>query len=139
MDIRARVKEDKKFLRLAKEVLRQENARFTQTWVNVAEEDWPQVPQSHKKPFQVWRNNKFAAQVFQEANGILRISINKATVIKTGDWLDGFTWDELQNIKSVIGYGHRQAIEFYPQDSEVVNVANIRHLWVLPEPLPFAW
>ena len=31
------------------------------------------------------------------------------------------------------------AVEVFPADDQVVNVANMRHLWVLPEPLPFAW
>ena len=30
-------------------------------------------------------------------------------------------------------------MEVYPRTADLVNVANMRHLWVLPELLPFAW
>ncbi|EOG1815585.1 hypothetical protein ACK3RA_000943 [Enterobacter hormaechei] len=47
--------------------------------------------------------------------------------------------DALQEIKSAVGYGDRDAVEIYPRDSDVVNVANMRHLWITPEPIAFAW
>jgi len=31
------------------------------------------------------------------------------------------------------------AIEIFPADMDVVNVANMRHLWVMAEPVEFAW
>jgi hypothetical protein len=31
------------------------------------------------------------------------------------------------------------AVEVYPPAGDVVNVANMRHLWVLRDRLPFAW
>lgn len=31
------------------------------------------------------------------------------------------------------------AVEIYPAERDIVNVANMRHLWVLPERLPFGW
>ncbi len=48
-------------------------------------------------------------------------------------------WDELQRIKSECGYGNTDAIEIYPADDDVVNVANMRHLWILDSRIPFAW
>jgi hypothetical protein len=38
-----------------------------------------------------------------------------------------------------VGFGAADALEVYPRDGDVVNVANIRHLWVLRDPLPWAW
>lgn len=29
--------------------------------------------------------------------------------------------------------------EVFPAESDVVNVANMRHLWLLREPPPFGW
>lgn len=46
------------------------------------------------------------------------------------------TWNELQEVKRDAGYEDRTAIEVYPRHDEIVNCANIRHLWVLPEDFP---
>lgn len=47
---------------------------------------------------------------------------------------DGIPWDDLQVMKRLAGYGDDYAIEVYPADRDIVNDANIRHLWVLPYP-----
>lgn len=52
---------------------------------------------------------------------------------------DGISWDALQEIKGAVGYADRDAVEIYPRDADVVNVANMRHLWITPEPIAFAW
>lgn len=44
----------------------------------------------------------------------------------------GLTWDELQHIKEALLPG-RWAVEVFPPEALVQNVANVRHLWVLPE------
>lgn len=77
-------------------------------------------------------------QIYDERNGVIRLSINRVTRHK-GQWADKMTWDELQAIKHDVGFGDYFAVEIYPKDKDVVNVANMRHLWVLPRPLGFAW
>jgi hypothetical protein len=87
------------------------------------------------KRIEVYLCRRFLVQVFDEGNGIRRLSINRTQ--RDGDkWLDGITWDELQRIKHDIGMGDAYAVEVYPRDIDIVNVANMRHLWVLPQPLP---
>jgi hypothetical protein len=73
--------------------------------------------------------------------GMLRLSVNRTELDASGNWKDGITWDELQAIKSAVGYGDRDAVEAYPKNVDVVNVANIRHLWILPNhaALPVFW
>lgn len=39
----------------------------------------------------------------------------------------------LAQVYEEAGYGDRDAFEAYPRQADVVNVANMRHLWVLPE------
>lgn len=34
---------------------------------------------------------------------------------------------------------NRMAVEIYPEQQNQINVANMRHLWVLPARLDFAW
>ena len=57
----------------------------------------------------------------------------------SGRWKDGISWDALQEIKSAVGYGDRDAVEIFPAQKDLVNVANMRHLWIVPESIPFAW
>lgn len=89
---------------------------------------------------EVWRSRLFLVQVFAEANDILRASVNRSVIDSiTGRWKDGISWEDLQSIKREIGRGHLDAVEIFPADRDVVNVANMRHLWILPEKLPFGW
>ena len=37
------------------------------------------------------------------------------------------------------GCGARDAVEVYPADADVVNVANMRHLWLVAGELAFKW
>lgn len=47
------------------------------------------------------------------------------------DGKDGITWDELQEIKNVVLGDEVTAIEIYPAQSQLVNLKNVRHLWVV--------
>jgi hypothetical protein len=45
----------------------------------------------------------------------------------------------LQDIRNAVGFSERDAVEVFPAKNDTVNVANLRHLWIMPEPLAFAW
>jgi hypothetical protein len=89
-----------------------------------------------------WVSRKFIAQLYIEATEdyphMKRLSIARVKRNQHG-WVDGITWDELQAVKREVGYGDWYAIEIYPRDCDVVNVANFRHLWLFETPLPFGW
>jgi len=87
----------------------------------------------------VFRSRDFLVQVFTESGGaIARLSVCRTEL--SGDrWKDGIEWEELQRIKRECGYGNRDAVEVFPSDADVVNVANMRHLWILEAPASFAW
>jgi hypothetical protein len=91
-------------------------------------------------PLAIWRSNRFLVQLFHDdVDAPQRLTVCRTVIDeKTGRWMDGITWDELQNIKSAVGFGDRFAIEIYPADCDVVNVSNMRHLWLV-EPPAFAW
>jgi hypothetical protein len=91
-----------------------------------------------RQPVEVWRSREFLVQVFQEKDGIERLSVLR-TEHDGDDFIDGIAWGDLQRLKRECGRGGKDAIEIFPADVDVVNIANIRHLWVLPEPLPMAW
>lgn len=48
------------------------------------------------------------------------------------------TWHEMQRIKDEIAGPGATAVEVYPPSAEVVDGADMYHLWVLPAPLPFS-
>lgn len=81
---------------------------------------------------QVWISSKYLVQVHLEKPpqppGTIRLSICRTTQNGKGEWDAGLSWDELQEIKSAVGYGDHYAIEIYPRDSDIINVANMRHL-----------
>lgn len=81
---------------------------------------------------EVFRNRNFLVQVYDQS-GWVRLSISRAALDpKKNRWVDGISWDSLQLIKGSLGYGDRDAVEIYPKDDDVVDVANIRHLFILP-------
>ncbi|MGM0806493.1 MAG: DUF7694 domain-containing protein [Bacillota bacterium] len=58
--------------------------------------------------------------------------------IRNGDNTD-IPWGEKQRIKNEVFGTERVAIEVFPKESELVDAANMYHLWILPEDmeLPF--
>lgn len=76
-----------------------------------------------------WEDETFEVAGFLDQNTI-RLDICRK------DMADGITWDELHDIKSKCGFGEFDAVEFYPRDKDVLNTANIRHLYLFSTLLP---
>lgn len=130
------------YAKLAKQHLKSRNAEAGKNFVEIPEFEVPDNLRSHL--VKAWRNNQFLAALYLDSCGYTRISVNRTSVkgfTKNNhpQWQDGISWDELMQIKSAIGFGDRWAVECYPPDSEVINVANLRHLWLLPESPEFGW
>lgn len=118
--------------------LDRDNAKRSSRLEPIPEDQWPEDGQ--RKRTAAYRNNRFLVQVFDEGNGIRRLSVNRMAYDAVRlRWVDGITGDELQEVKRQIGMGELFAVEIYPRDVDLVDVANMRHLWVLPEPLSFGW
>ncbi len=91
-------------------------------------------------PVKVWRSREFLCQLFDGPGGVLRFSVNRTHVDPaTLRWVDGITWDDLQRLKREAGFGGLEMVEVYPPDADVVDIANIRHLWIVPTRMPFSW
>ncbi len=122
--------------------LREENKRFpVDRLVEIPRADWPH---SRDNLIRVLRNRDFLVQVFDESAvggaGVLRLSIQRCAFDRaSGRWIDGITWDDLQHLKTLAGYGDQAAIELFPPDRHVVNVANLRHIWIVPDAPAFMW
>ncbi len=88
----------------------------------------------------MWRSRAFLVQAFHEAGGIIRLSVNRTEWCERRKrWREDISWDDLQRLKAEAGYGDRWAVEVLPADGSVVDVANMRHIWLLPEAPAFAW
>ncbi|HAF72530.1 MAG TPA: hypothetical protein DCL06_06245 [Corynebacterium variabile] len=88
-----------------------------------------------------WISRDFLAVLYEDQDtGADRLTVNSTTVDRdTGRWRDGITWDELMEVKRQCGLDKEWAVEVYPPDTETVNVAAMRHLWLLPHPPTYAW
>ena len=115
--------------------LKQENTRWGSTLEPVPQHLWPAI---EPQPIAVLRSSHFLAQVFAPYAGGQRISVMRCLIDRNGDWMAGIGWEELMAVKRDCGFGDRWAVEIYPPDAHIVNVANMRHLWITQEP-QFAW
>lgn len=126
----------------ARRHLRDENARWPAQLYVVEPAAWPP-----SMPFgveRVLRSRTFLVQVYQPhvPTGAIRLSVCRTELAADGArWKDDITWEELQRLKGEAGFADREAVEVFPPDTSIVNVANMRHLWVLPagERMAFSW
>lgn len=117
-------------------LLEKQNAKLPPHLQRVPPNQWP----GFKPPdlIEVWRSRSFLVQIYIEPSGYQRMSISRA--VHNGDsWVEQVTWDELMRLKRECGRGGMDAVEVFPADRDIVNVANMRHLFFPPEPLPFKW
>jgi hypothetical protein len=101
-----------------------------------------EFPAGGVNPAKAWISRHYLVQLWIEDNpvypGLMRLAVIRSR-LTGGRWADGITWDELQLIKREVGFGDWYAIEIYPPDARVVNVSNMRHLWLLKKPLAIGW
>ncbi|HBZ80934.1 MAG TPA: hypothetical protein DEP07_11175 [Brevibacillus sp.] len=77
---------------------------------------------------QAWSNGKYAVMardVFTESGIVKHVCIRNAAGTD-------IPWREKQRIKNELFGSEATAIEFFPKESELVDEANMYHLWVLP-------
>ena len=118
--------------------LRADNRKFGSDFVSIPREQWVPHPTDHTEKFRqtVWRNRFYLVQHFVESDGMIRLTINRSDVDRNGEWKDGITWEELQDIKAKVGFADHAAVEVFPPASHCVNVAAMRHLWIVPQQMP---
>ncbi len=105
------------------------------------------VPESAYKTTQppgqvmVWRSRDYLVQIFRSESPevFCRMSVCRTKLDNQGGWQQDIPWEDLQRLKSEAGYGELDAVEVYPADRDVINVANMRHLFVMAASIDFAW
>ena len=118
--------------------LRKDNDAQPRELADIPPEQWPPVPSHFAPRLRVLRNRRFMVQVIDQG-GTIRLSINRTEWDERARaWREHIGWDDLQQLKREAGYGDRCAVEVFPPDDEIVNVANMRHLWLVDEPA-FMW
>lgn len=132
-------------LKARRNYLRDENKKFAPTLREIMPHEFPPSftalasAYSQQAPKRVWRSRNFLVQLFHDPCGFDRLSISRTELGSDGRLKDGITWDDLQRLKGEAGFGASWAVECYPPDQNVVNVANHRHLFLLTEPPAFGW
>ena len=124
-------REQRRALEKAKRML---IATYPETLEKVPEND-PNLPYtSHPQDLDsIWRSKKYTVMVWNVPAGKKMTISRNEWDSHTGRYKDSILWDEIMEIKRQIGFGEQNAIEFYPPDSEVINIANVRHIWLLPK------
>lgn len=126
-------------LRNARRWLRKQNDLYPDQLAQVPKELWPQKPGGFiDPPVEVWRSKTFLVQVYAPKNGAQRITVNRCEIGHSRLFADGLSWDDLQKVKRELGRGNQWAVELFPSDLCVVNVSNMRHLWLIDTPL-YGW
>lgn len=116
-------------------LMRAENKRWPEHLVDVPRSQWPPAMPTLRR---VLRSRTYLVQVHLELSGVVRLTICRTMLGRKG-WEDNIPWKDLQRLKREAGYGDHCAVELYPPDEHEVNVANMRHLWVLEEAPDFMW
>jgi len=123
-------------LRLISQMQRESN-QWPNRLVKIPMDQWPaDVLEMPHRPTSVFRSRTMLVQVY-DAIGPTRISVSGTVPRSDGEWPE-LNWEELQRAKAECGLGDFWMVELYPPDADVVNVANMRHLWLIPEP-EFGW
>lgn len=95
----------------------------------------------HLRRSEFWLNDVYQVQVDKETEGntsamrVWHLSIKRLDKQPIHDWRD------LQEIKNQICGSEVEALELYPAESRLMDVANQFHLWALPdgERIPFGY
>lgn len=124
--------------------MKRQNARFPAHLVTVPPEQWPDMSKSpHQSGSQVlaaYRSRAFLVAIWLEPNGFTRMSVNRSEWDeRKGRFRDDISWDDLQRLKAEAGFGDMCAVEIYPPDEHVVNVANMRHIFLINGSPAFMW
>ena len=122
--------------RAAQKHMAKESATFPAHLVELDLQDKAMKPPGLIKAF---RSREYLVQVFSEGAPVLaRLSVNR-TRLAGNDWGEDIPWIDMQRIKNECGFTDFDAVEVFPAQKDVVNVANLRHLWIMGKPLGFAW
>jgi hypothetical protein len=124
--------------------MKRQNATFPAHLKAIPREQWPDITnspfESGSVPLAVFRSRAFIVVAWLESSGFTRLSVNRTEWDeRKGRFRDDIGWDDLQRLKAEAGFGDMCALEVYPPDEHIVNVANMRHLFLVAGEPAFMW
>lgn len=133
-------KDKKQEISKLRKVLRDENRKFPPHLVKIPDEHWPEDRHAYGDTrIHVYRSKYFLVQVYAMNGGMFRIAVARCEIDKNGQFVEDITWDDMQMIKRQAGFSEWDGVELFPKDRDMINIENMRHMFVFPESLPFAW
>lgn len=117
--------------------------RFGPILQRVPEAEWPPNP-GGPRPFEVWASRTWTVMLYRSSDEIGGDEIRdegiecRISVRRTDGGID-ISWTDLQKIKADIGRADRWACELFPTERDLVDVANLRHLWLYFGTPSFGW
>lgn len=109
------------------------------------DEDWPEGLRGRiGAPIRAWKSRNFVVQLHERPEeGLQRLSVQRAGanagICPLNRDLRPISWDELMAVKAACGFEKVWACELLPPAEQVVDVAPMRHLWILPQAPAFGW
>jgi hypothetical protein len=76
------------------------------------------------------RNKVFAVLERDAPGGVTHLAVSSMSTVRP-------SWPEMQRIKNELAGSHRTAVEVYPPQAQVIDEADMYHIWILPEGLKF--
>jgi len=121
--------------------MREQNKQYSKDeLVRVPYEDWPEHIKGNKaEPVTMWRSRDYLILAYEDESEYKRLSMCRTDIDEKGQWRQDLSWETIQMLKDASGHADHDAVEIFPRMDDIVNVANMRHLWIMPEPLSFAW
>ena len=124
--------------RALEKVKRQLIASYPDTLEIVREND-PNIPySSHPQDIEhIYRSKKYTVILWKQGIDPTLLMGQKISISrnewdsKSRRYVGDIVFDEIMEIKREMGLGEEKCIEFYPKDSELVDLANMRHIWVI--------
>ena len=77
------------------------------------------------------KNRVFCVLIREIQDGVRHLAVSSLSGIRPD-------WHEMQRIKNEVCSKQHTGVEVYPPDDEVVDGADMFHVWVLPGSLPFS-
>jgi hypothetical protein len=123
---------------------REEAAKRPVMLTEIPKDRWPPSYRlGPSAPVKAYESRQYLAQLYDvgsaEGRTAMRLSVCRVTLRDDGRWEEGLSWDELMQVKRECGFADMYAVEIYPRDKDIVDVANMRHLWLLATPLSLGW
>ena len=118
-------------IRRTKQIIRAENAKYGRDFVKIPHDEVTVNPNF----IEAWRNNILLVQVWEGPP--LNLKFTRTELDERGCILAGITWDQMFLAKNEIAHGayaDLDFVEFFPAAENLINVANVRHLYQLETP-----